>query len=121
FPLTRTHTRRERGPMSPYPIPIGQAIEDASHLLTHAIGADSGTPGVIVEHFRLADDDSLLLCTNGLTDIVSEEAIADVLAARRTQTEQCDLLVDMALASGTVDNVTVVIANYRMPPMQTDL
>jgi protein phosphatase len=118
--LTRDHTLRERRAKSPYPIPISQAIEDASHLLTHAIGADSGTPGVIVEHFRLADDDSVLLCTNGLTDIVSEEVIADMLAARRTQAEQCDLLVDMALASGAADNVTVVIGNYRMPPMQTD-
>ena len=120
-PLTRDDTLRERRAISPYPIPVGQAIEDASHLLTHAIGADSSNPGVIVEHFRLFDDDSLLLCTNGLTDFVSEEAIADVLAARRAQTEQCDLLVDMALTSGAADNVTVVIGNYRVPPLQNDL
>jgi serine/threonine protein phosphatase PrpC len=116
-PLTRDHTLSERRAISPYPIPIGQAIEDASHLLTHAIGADPSNPGVTVEHFRLVDDDCLLLCTNGLTDIVSEEAIADVLAARRTQTEQCDLLIDMALASSAADNVTVVIANYHVPPV----
>ena len=119
-PLTRDHTLRERRAISPYPIPIGQAIEDASHLLTHAIGADANDPGVLVEHFRLFDDDSLLLCTNGLTDVVSEDAMADVLAARRSQTDQCDLLIEMAVANGADDNATVVIANYRVPHLQTD-
>jgi PPM family protein phosphatase len=119
--LTRDHTLRERRAISPHPIPVGQAIEDASHFLTHAIGADGNDPGVIVEHFRLADDDSLLLCTNGLTDAISEDAIADVLAARRSLTEQCDLLVDMAVANGADDNATVVIANYHVPQLPADL
>ena len=118
--LTRDHTLRERRAVSPHPIPIGQAIEDASHILTHAIGADASDPGVVVEHFRLVDDDSVLLCTNGLTDVVSEEAIADVLAARRSQTDQCDLLLEMAAAGGAEDNATVVIANYHVPNHQAD-
>jgi protein phosphatase len=118
--LTRDHTLRERRAISPHPIPIGQAIEDASHILTHAIGADASDPGVVVEHFRLVDDDSVLLCTNGLTDVVSEDAIADVLAARRSQTEQCDLLLEMAVANGAGDNATIVIANYHVPRFQAD-
>jgi PPM family protein phosphatase len=118
--LTRDHTLRERRAISPHPIPIGQAIEDASHILTHAIGADASDPGVVVEHFRLIDDDSVLLCTNGLTDVVSEGAMADVLAARRSQTEQCDLLIEMVAANGANDNATVVIANYHVPSHQAD-
>jgi serine/threonine protein phosphatase PrpC len=70
---------------------------------------------VRAEHFRLADDDIRLLCTNGLTDMVSDANIADALASRRTPQEQCNLLVGAALANGGTDNVTVVLANYHIP------
>jgi PPM family protein phosphatase len=83
--------------------------------LTNSIGADADDPGVMVEHFRLEDDDCLLLCTNGLTDMVSDDRIADALTSRRTPQEQCDLLISAALANGGHDNVTVVLANYRIP------
>jgi len=115
--LTRDQTLRERRSTSSHPIPVGQAIEDDQHVLTNVVGAGPSGPGVIVEHFRLADDDTLVLCTNGLTDVVTDEAISDVLASRRTPDEQCDQLVDMALTNGIGDNATVVIANYRVPEL----
>jgi len=118
--LTRDHTLRERRAISPHPIPIGQAIEDASHILTHAIGADASDPGVVVEHFRLVDDDSVLLCTNGLTDAVREDVIADVLASRRAPAEQCDVLIDRAVANNVQDDATIVIANYHVPALTAE-
>jgi serine/threonine protein phosphatase PrpC len=120
--LTLDHTLRERLANSPYPyaIPVGQAIEDVKHILTHAVGAGRSGPAVIAEHFRLADDDSLLLCTNGLTDAVDDEAVADVLASRRSPGEQCDILMDLALANGAEDNTTVVVVNYHVPPLGSD-
>jgi PPM family protein phosphatase len=117
--LTRDQTLRDRLTTSNHPIPIGQAIEDVRHILTHVIGAGSNGPGTIVEQFRLGDHDTLLLCTNGLTDAVSDDAIADVLAARRTPSEQCDVLVDLALSNGAEDNATVVIADYHVSAAET--
>jgi len=116
--LTLDQTLRERLSTSPHPTPVGQAIEDVEHMLTNVVGAGRNGPGAIVEHFRLADDDTLLLCTNGLTDVVNDEAISDVLASRRTQVEQCDILVDLALANGSQDNTTAVLVNYRVPELQ---
>jgi protein phosphatase len=72
-------------------------------------------PGISVEHFQLVDADCVLLCTNGLTDMVDDDAIAEALALRRTPHEQCDLLVDMALTNGGEDNTTVVLAHYFIP------
>src|SRR4030095_1456056 len=118
--LTRDQTLRARLASSPQPTPVEQGLEDGAHILTHSIGADADHPGVIVEHFRLDDDDSLLLCTNGLTDMVSDDEIADTLASRRTAQEQCDLLVDAALSNGGRDNITVVLANYHIPGLQPD-
>jgi len=116
--LTRDQTLRAQLAATPQPTPVARALEDVEHILTSAIGAGGNGPGVIVEHFRLADDDALLLCTNGLTDMVPDKDIADTMASRRTPLEQCDLLVDAALANGGTDNVTVIVANYRIPNLR---
>jgi protein phosphatase len=117
--LTRDDTLEERRATSTHPIGVGRTIEDVRHVVTHAVGGGDGGR-VVVEHFRLADDDTLLLCTNGLTDVVEQDAIADTLASRRAPDEQCDQLVDLALANGTTDNVTVVIGNYHFPSSPVD-
>ena len=118
--LTRDQTLRAHLAATPQPTPVARALEDVEHILTSAIGAGGNGLRVIAEHFRLADDDILLLCTNGLTDMASDEHIADALASRRTPQEQCDLLVDAALANGVTDNVTVVLANYHIPHLRDD-
>ena len=115
--LTRDDTLRERLSSGAHPTPIGQGLEDPPHVLTDSIGADGAGPHVIVEHFRLEDDDAILLCTNGLTDVVSEDAIADILASKRSPDEQSKLLEEAALASGGTDDVTVVVASYHFLEM----
>jgi PPM family protein phosphatase len=117
--LTRDQTLRERLASAPQPVPVGR-LDDLQHILTHSIGADASEPGVTVEQFRLKDDDCLLLCSNGLTDMVSNDDIANVLASRRALHEQCELLVDSALLNGGSDNVTVVLANYHIPDGQSE-
>ena len=62
--------------------------------------------------------DRVLLCTNGLTDVVREEQIADVLAAQRRPADDARRLVDLALDKGATDSVTVVLGDYRMRPSQ---
>jgi protein phosphatase len=59
----------------------------------------------------------LLLCTNGLTDLVDEYRIADVLVCRRNLDEQCRELIDLALDAGGSDNITIVLAQYAMPQL----
>ena len=115
--LTRDQTLRERLADSQQPTSVGRGLEDGGHILTNSIGADVNGPRVMVEHFRLEDDDAVLLCTNGLTDMLSDDHVADTLAAKRTAQEQCDLLIDAALASGGDDNVTVVLAHYHVPDL----
>jgi PPM family protein phosphatase len=45
---------------------------------------------------------------------VDESQIADVLALQRRPKEDCQRLVDLALAAGGPDNVTVMTADYRI-------
>jgi PPM family protein phosphatase len=85
------------------------------HVLTNVLGVkeDAGKPDL--SHLRLADGDQVLLCTDGLTAMASDAAIADVLGRSDTAAAACDALVELALAGGGRDNVTVVLARYRIP------
>lgn len=52
--------------------------------------------------------DRYLLCSDGLTDMASDDAIAEALAIDSLD-QAADRLIELALAGGGVDNVTVVI------------
>jgi protein phosphatase len=91
--------------------------EDAPSDLRNAGGeATAGQPDgpVSIEQVQLASGDRLLLSTNGLTDFVTEREIAEALTSRRRAGEQCQELVDLALAAGSADDITVVVADYRL-------
>jgi protein phosphatase len=94
---------------------VDPATRDLQHILTETIGGQSQGPLVDVDHVQIVDGDAVLLCTNGLTDAVSDDQIADVLAFRRAAAEQCRLLIDLAIRAGTRDNVTMTLMQYDVP------
>jgi protein phosphatase len=72
--------------------------------------------GVFAEVHKLAllEDDTLLFCTDGLTEPVSYDAIAQVLEHHPDPEYACTRLVDLALSRGGHDNVTAVVARYQV-------
>jgi protein phosphatase len=84
------------------------------HVLTNVLGGH-GQVDVDVHRLQLVDGDRLLLCTDGLTDLVDDAKIAEVLARHPGPREATRELVDQALDRGGNDNVTVVLANYSVP------
>jgi protein phosphatase len=60
----------------------------------------------------LAGGDRLLLCSDGLTDMVGDEDICGVLQSEPGVAAACTALVDMAKLAGGRDNITVVIADF---------
>lgn len=86
-------------------------------VLTGAITADGRNADVELHHLRLADGDQLLLCSDGLTEMVSDAAIAAVLKKQMSATQSCQALLELALQAGGKDNITVVLAVYQIPPM----
>ena len=84
------------------------------HVVTNVVGGDD--PGVQVEvhKLRLEEGDSLLLCSDGLTEMVPEDEILDLLTTdQRDPAATCDRLVGRALDKGGKDNVTVVMARFK--------
>ena len=64
----------------------------------------------------LAPDDTLLLCSDGLTKMLDDAAIATILARTQSHPRRaCHELVEAALARGGEDNVTVIVCAYTTP------
>jgi protein phosphatase len=85
------------------------------HVLTSALGDSSSPVRCDVQHLRLHDGDRLLLCSDGLTDMVEDAQIVEILREHETSSEACRVLVEQALERGGKDNVTVVLARYTFP------
>lgn len=88
------------------------------HVLTAALGTTGEPTDPQVLRLHLSDGDQLLLCTDGLTETVADKDIAAVLADANSSQAACQALIDLALAGGGQDNITVVLARYRFS--QTD-
>jgi PPM family protein phosphatase len=91
--------------------PAGAEASHLKHVLWSAIGSQEVVPEVHVTD--LTRRGVVLLCTDGLTTNVSDDEIKAHLASCTSAEETCHKLVDLALARGGQDNVTVVIAHVR--------
>jgi protein phosphatase len=84
-----------------------------SHMLTRCLGYESHNARPDVHFLRLRPGDHVLVCTDGLTDMVSEAVIAECLDASPTAQVASDALVRLALDGGGKDNVTAVVAYVK--------
>ena len=114
--LTRDHTLAqdlaEKGITTGHGVPV----ERLRHVLTQALTDHTRPVDPEVQSLGLEDGDRLLLCTNGLSDMVGDEAIGAALGAEKPSQEVSRLLVDQALEAGGTDNVTVIVASYAVSP-----
>jgi protein phosphatase len=83
------------------------------HYLTKALSWREGEISADVVRVGLKNGDQLLLCTDGLTEVVPDERINSILTGAKSPAEACDALIDSTLANGGKDNVTAIVAHYR--------
>lgn len=81
------------------------------HILTNSFGDRQEEVWTETDHIPLEDGDRLMLCSDGLTDMVPDAEIAATLGEFNEPQAACDELIKRALDHGGKDNVTVVIAN----------
>jgi protein phosphatase len=90
--------------------------EAATHrlrnVLTNVLGGGTPLNDVDVDRVKLAAGDAVLLCTDGLNEVVKDDEIAKVVSAPGTAEADCKALVNLALSRGAPDNVTVVVTRY---------
>ena len=81
-----------------------------SHILNSAVGCHpDAMVDILPDPVDLTGGDVLLLCSDGLTGMVDDKHIREVLASDLNPDKMCSILVDMALHNGGTDNVTVQI------------
>jgi protein phosphatase len=78
-------------------------------VVVNSVNADE-QPGPVVQDLDLRVGDRLLLCSDGLTDLVAEDVVADRLREPDPDAAAAEL-VDAALAAGGRDNVTCLVAD----------
>jgi len=78
------------------------------HVLTIAIGSE-GSFRVNSATIPLNKDTRILLCTDGLHDVVSDSDIAEIMMRKDPPDWKCHLLVQAARDAGGPDNITVTI------------
>ncbi len=112
-PSTRDHTLIETYLARGMVTPATAKTHPERHVLTKAIGiSSSAEPDYST--YPLAPSDILLLCSDGLTKMLEDADIADIMTrAQGDPTRICDRLIDTALARGGEDNVTVIVIAHR--------
>lgn len=105
--LTRDHTVQQ--------LLLEQGVPDDrakkfSNVLLNSLGTTRQNVESEISNVDLQTGDRLLICSDGLTDMVNDEAIAKILS-EHTLDESLDELIKAALQGGGKDNITVVLAD----------
>ena len=78
------------------------------NIITRALGKEKDLKVDIIP-LSYKKGDYLLLCTDGLTDVVEDEEIKDIILKAKEPVKACNRLVNSANRRGGKDNVTVII------------
>ena len=88
--------------------------EDAKYhpdknIITRAIGAKDDIEIDFFE-YRLKKDDTILMCTDGLCNMVEDEEILHIVRSSRDVVEAVEQLIERAKSNGGSDNIGVIVA-----------
>jgi PPM family protein phosphatase len=83
-------------------------------IITRAIGV---SPEVEIDtrSLELEPGDQILLCSDGLTGVVDDATIEELLSAGHDERTTVERLVELANAGGGPDNITVLLLRYEDP------
>lgn len=102
-------------------IEAGQLTEEEAETFEHnniilqALGT-AETVQVDLTHVDLCKDDVLMLCSDGLSGMIRNDEIHEVLSNTESPFDACRELTDRANAAGGHDNITVIVARVQEGP-----
>lgn len=112
--LTSDHTRRLFAERDRRPVPADPEGPAQNFIFgSRGLGDDADLriePGLDSDVLPLLPGDRLVVCTDGLSGFVNDDAIAGIMAAVPEPAASARALLDQALAHGSDDNVTVLVA-----------
>ena len=106
--LTRDHSLLQEQLDAGLITPEQAAVSGYRSWVTRALGVEDTVLLETAQH-ELRAGDVLLLCSDGLTEMISDAHIAEVLNAQAPLEVQAQQLIDAAKAAGGRDNVSVIL------------
>ena len=82
------------------------------HIITRAVGAEPVVDTDIFE-VELEDGDYVLMCSDGLSNMVDEDTILSVVTGTGSIRYKANTLVKMANENGGTDNIAVILLKYE--------
>lgn len=110
--LTRDHTLVADLVRTGVIQPEQAATHHLRHVITNVVGGPHSGVKVEARAFEVQPGDRLLLCSDGLTEMVTNEALAAALDAESDCEATARALLKQANDAGGRDNITVVIARF---------
>lgn len=110
--VTHDHTIVEELIRSGKITPEMAANHRLRHVVTNAVGGGFRSVSVEVHKRRVAAGDTLLLCTDGLTEMLNDTEIKQTLEEFAEPQEACEALIARANEAGGRDNVTAIVARF---------
>lgn len=113
YRLTRDHTMAQQLVDGDAMTPEEAAQSPFGHMLVNAVGGGSDSLDVELHRLRLEAEDHLMLCTDGLYDMLDDATLTKHLQETHRRVDQVvQGLIRAANAAGGRDNVTAVLARF---------
>lgn len=82
------------------------------HVITRALGMGDQVKADLFQ-VELYENDKVLLCTDGLTNLVDDEELLEILLLEESEPVLAQRLVKLAIERGGHDNITVLLVNIQ--------
>jgi len=84
--------------------------EQTRHTITRYVGSvEAFEPEISVGKGRVDDRDIFLICSDGLSDVVTEMEIEEILSKNISLQDMCRELIEKAIINGMVDNISIIL------------
>lgn len=107
--LTRDHSLVQRLVEEKQIEPDDVYTHPQRNLIYRSLGAGHKSVDADVFHEPLQQGDTLLLCSDGLWEMVRPKSLLSVFQKEHDPKKMCDILIDMANANGGEDNITAIV------------
>lgn len=97
-------------------LPSDPEKDSRKSILTQAVGT-SETLDVKVTYTKLRQGDAILLCSDGMYNMVPAPEILESVNSQAPLPEKCKSLIDKANAHGGTDNITVILSEFTGPDL----
>ena len=106
--ITRDHSWLQEQMDAGLLTPQQAAVSPSRNLVTRALGVES-TVLVEINEFKMESHDLLLMCSDGLSEMLSQDEIAALVTTDETLEDKTTRLIAAANAKGGRDNISVLL------------